>query len=150
MNGNVYSFLDVQAAIVGPGGTFSLGSGAGAAEEGIEITPAGDINTMQIGADGTGQHSLHGDKSGTVTVRLLKTSQVNGQLSLLYAFQTSNSGAHGQNTITLTDRRGDVITCRQCAFKRAPALTYSKDAGMNEWVFDVVFIDRVLASGTPV
>ena len=43
---STYSFLDVQATIVGPGGAFSLGSGAGVAEEGISIEPTGEIDTM--------------------------------------------------------------------------------------------------------
>lgn len=144
---NVYSFLDVYAAIVGPGGTFSLGSGAGAAEEGITIEPTGEINTMQVGADGSGQHSLHGDKSGRVMVRLLKTSPTNALLSALYAFQTASAAAHGQNTISIVDSaRGDVTTCRQVAFTKAPSLNYSKEAGTMDWEFAAITIDRVLGA----
>jgi hypothetical protein len=144
---NVYSFLDVQAAIVGPGGSFSIGSGAGAAEEGISIDPSGEIDGMQIGADGTGQHSLHADKSGKVTVRLLKTSPTNRLLSAMYNFQTASAASHGQNTITITDAvRGDVITCRQCAFAKAPNLNYGKEAGTQDWEFNAVAIDRILGA----
>lgn len=144
---NVYSFLDVQAAIVGPGGAFSLGSGAGAAEEGISIDPSGEIDAMQIGADGTGQHSLHADKSGKVTVRVLKTSPVNRLLSAMYNFQTASAASHGQNTITISDAvRGDVITCRQCAFAKAPSLAYAKEAGTQDWEFNAIAIDRVLGA----
>lgn len=142
---NVYSFLDVQAAIVGPGGAFSLGSGAGAAEEGISIDPSGEIDGMQIGADGSGQHSLHADKSGKVTIRLLKTSPVNKLLSAMYNFQTASAASHGQNTITISDAvRGDVITCRQSAFAKAPNLNYGKEAGTQDWEFNAIAIDRVL------
>ncbi len=142
---NVYSFLDVQAAIVGPGGAFSLGSGAGAAEEGISIDPSGEIDGMQIGADGTGQHSLHADKSGKVTVRVLKTSPVNKLLSAMYNFQTASAASHGQNTLTISDAvRGDVVTCRQCAFAKAPNLNYGKEAGTQDWEFNAIAIDRVL------
>lgn len=144
---NVYSFLDVQAAIVGPGGAFSLGSSAGVADEGITIDPSNEIDTMQIGADGTGQHSLHADKSGKVTVRVLKTSPVNKLLSALYNFQTASAASHGQNTITITDSvRGDVITCRQCAFAKAPNLSYGKEAGTQDWEFNSIAIDRVLGA----
>jgi hypothetical protein len=144
---NVYSFLDVQAAIVGPGGAFSLGSGAGAADEGISIDPAGEIDGMQIGADGVGQHSLHADKSGKVTVRVLKTSPVNKLLMALYNFQTASAASHGQNTITISDAvRGDTVTCRQCAFAKAPNLNYGKEAGTQDWEFNAIAIDRVLGS----
>ena len=144
---STYSFLDCNAGIVGPGGAFQLGNGAGAAEEGITIAPTGDISGMLIGADGSGQHSLHADKSGTVTIRVLKVSPVNQLLSALYAFQTSNGASHGQNTIAINDRsRGDAIICTQCAFKKAPDLTYAKEGGTNEWVFNAIRIERTLGS----
>lgn len=145
MPSNTYSFKDVKAAISGPGGAFSIGDGAGAAEEGITIDPSAEINMMQIGADGSGQHSLSADRSGRVTVRLLKTSPVNALLSALVAFQRSGAAQHGQNTITITDlNRGDVITCQQCAFGKIPTLTYAKEAGINEWEFHAIRIDPTL------
>lgn len=142
---HVYSFLDVAAAIVGPGGSFSLGSEAGAAEEGITITPTEEFNTMQIGADGTGQHSLHGGKSGRVTVRLLKTSPVNKMLMAMSNFQRASSSAHGRNTIVVNDtERGDLVTCRQVAFVKVPDLNFQKVAGLVEWIFDAIYVDSVL------
>lgn len=142
-----YSFLSVVAALVGPGGAISLGEGAGASDEGISIDSTGEINTMQVGADGSGQHSLHADRSGRLTVRLLKTSPTNALLMAMYNLQTSSPALHGQNTITITDMtRGDVITARQVAFTKAPSLSYGKEAGMNEWDFSAVRIDRGLGA----
>jgi hypothetical protein len=145
---NSYSFMDCNASIVGPGGAFSLGNGAGAAEEGISITASQDISSMTMGADGSGVHSLHADKSGKLSVRLLKTSPVNALLAAMYAFQTANSANHGQNVITLLDTaRGDVITCTSVAFAKAPDLNYQKEAGTNEWTFNAIRIDRLLGRG---
>lgn len=142
-----YSFLDVNAALSGPGGIISLGQGAGNAEEGITITPTNPKNVMQVGADGYGQHSLRADKSGKVTVRLLKTSPTNQLLSAMYAFQTASGATHGQNTLVINDRsRGDVITCQQVAFAKAPDLTYATEAGSQDWEFDAVRIERTLGS----
>ena len=144
---NVYSFLDVNATLVGPGGFVSLANGAGASEEGITISPSGEIGAMQIGADGYGQHTLHADKSGKVTVSLLKTSPVNQLLSAMYAFQTSSGAAYGQNTIVINDvSRGDVITCSQCGFAKAVDLSFGKSAGMNVWEFNAIRIERTLGS----
>lgn len=144
---NVYSFLDINATIVGPGGAFSLGNGAAVAEEGITIAASNEIGAMQIGADGYGQHSLHADKSGKVTVHLLKTSPINKLLSAMYNFQTASGAAYGQNTIALNDSsRGDVITCMQCGFSKVPDLTYAKEAGMNTWEFNAIRIERILGS----
>lgn len=144
---NVYSFLDVNASLVGPGGAFSLGNGAATADEGIAITPSGDIGSMQVGADGYGQHSLHADKSGKVTVTLLKTSPTNKLLSAMYAFQTASGSAYGQNTIVINDTsRGDVVTCSQVGFAKAPDLAYGKEAGLVAWEFNAIRIERTLGA----
>ena len=45
-----YSFIDVQATLVGPTGVIELGYGAAVAEEGITIEMAEDKNAMLIGA----------------------------------------------------------------------------------------------------
>jgi hypothetical protein len=140
-----YSFLDIACALVGPGVAANLGNGAAVAEEGISVAPTGDKNTMTVGADGEGQHSLHGDKSGTMTVRLLKNSPMNAVLSAAYALQTNNPALHGTNTIVITDKqRGDVVSARQVAFKKMPDLNYAKVGELVEWQFDAVRIDFLL------
>ena len=145
-----YSFKDVVAAIDGPGGSFQLGNGAGAAEEGITIEAVEDKNIMTIGADGTGMHSLVASEASTVTVRLLKTSPVNNQLQTMYNFQTTSSAFHGSNAITVSNpATGDVINLQQVAFKKRPAINYQKEGGMNEWLFDAILTNQVLGVGTP-
>lgn len=145
-----YSFLNCQAAIIGPGGAFSLGTGSGVADEGITVTMQDDKDTMVSGADGSVMHTLNASKTGTVTVRYLKTSPTNYQLSLMYALQTVSSAFHGLNTITIRDSaRGDIITCRDVAFRRFPALSYTKAGAMNEWEFNAGIIDQLLGSGSP-
>lgn len=147
---STYSFQDVVAAITGLGGSIILGSGSGSAEEGITIEAVADKNTMTIGADGAGMHSLSADRSSTVTVRLLKTSSVNALLSAMYELQTSSSLGHGKNVIVVRDVvRGDVITCTGVAFKKAPPLNFAKEGGTVEWSFDAIRTVRVLGVGTP-
>lgn len=144
---STYSFLDVQATLVGPTGVVQLGYGAAVADEGITIEAAGDKNTMIIGADGEGMHSLHADKSGTVTVRLLKTSPTNAKLMAMYDAQTLSSALHGQNLITVTNPvAGDVTTARSCAFKKKPSMAYKKDGDIIEWAFDSIKIDTILGT----
>lgn len=142
-----YSFLEVQAAIIGPGGVINLGAGAGVADEGISIDPTNEMNTMVVGADGSGMHSLHADKSGRLVVRLLKTSPTNALLMAMLAFQRSSGATHGQNTISIVDsNRGDAITAQQVAFTKVPSLNYGKEAGMIEWEFSAVKIDNGLGA----
>lgn len=72
---STYSFMDVTATLTGPTGSIDLGYGSASSEEGIVVAMGGPKNTMTIGADGEVMHSLHADKSGTITVNLLKTSR---------------------------------------------------------------------------
>lgn len=143
-----YSFLDVNAAIVGPGAAFNLGAGAGASDEGITVEPSVDLDNMTIGADGQGMHSLIADKSGHVIARYLKTSPINNLLSTALAFQRSSGALHGQNTITIANNvSGDTITCQQVAFAKVPKIDYAKDGNYNEWHFNAVIIDVLLGAG---
>ena len=142
-----YSFIDVSASLVGPGGAFSLGYGSANAEEGITIAPGGDKNTMTIGADGEGMHSLHADKSGQVTLRYLKTSPTNVLLQALYDAQSLDSRLWGKNLITVTNpSTGDVTACRSCAFSKKPDLSYKKDGDVVKWTFDAAKIDTILGT----
>ena len=143
-----YSFIDNYAAISGPGGSFSIGSGAGNSEEGITVEMAEDKGTMTTGADGQVMHSLHAGKSGTATIRLLKTSPTNALLMAMYNFQSLTSANFGRNTITVTDAvRGDTITLSNVAFRRAPTITYAKEGGINEWSFNAGQVDHHLGTG---
>lgn len=145
-----YSFLDVQATMVGPTGNFQLGSGAGNAEEGISISMIDDKGSLTVGADGSAMHSLHAGKAGTVTVRLLKTSPTNALLAAAYAAQTASSALYGQNTILIRNPvSGDTISARQCGFRKLPDIGYAKVAGTQEWVFNAGQVDMLLGSGNP-
>lgn len=143
-----YSFLNVNCAFAGPGGVLNLAAGAAAAEEGVTIEAAEDKNVMTIGADGKGQHSLIASDAAKVTVRLLKTSPVNAQLMLMYNLQSASSALWGSNVMTVTDSgRNDLTIVQGVAFNKIPTLTYAKEAGMNEWIFDGIARNTILGSG---
>jgi spore coat protein U-like protein len=133
---STYSFTDVSCTLLGPGGTISLGNGAGTSDEGISITMLEDKTTMTVGADGSIMHSLHAGKGADIVVRLLKTSPTNAQLSQLYQAQSASSVLWGKNVIKVSDTsRGDIVAATDVAFARHSPLTYGKDANMNEWTF---------------
>jgi hypothetical protein len=140
-----YSFLNIVAAIAGPGAAFNLGAGAAVAEEGITIAPNEDKNAMVIGADGKGQHTLIASNGGLITMRFLKTSPTNGFLQLAYDLQSASSALWGQNLITVADTaRLELTTCQSCAFKKKPEIVYDKAGPMIEWTFDSLTINSVL------
>jgi hypothetical protein len=144
----VYSFLNINAFIAGPGLVANLAAGAAAAEEGITIEAVGDKNEMVIGADGKGQHSLIASDACVVTVRLLKTSVWNAALMIAYDLQSASSSLWGQNVITVIDSgRFDATIVQNCAFKKKPELKYAKEAGIMEWVFDGIKASTVLGAG---
>lgn len=141
-----YSFYDVSAAISGPNGSFSLSDGN--SEGGITIARRGDRNTLTVGADGTPMNSLHADKSGTITVRLLKTSPVNAMLQSMYDADAADTSAWGSNTILVRDTNlGDSHDAIACAFMKFPDTVYDKEGPALEWTFSAGSIDTVLGSG---
>ena len=144
---STYSFMDITASLVGPGGDINLGAGAENAEEGITISMANDRNVMRMGADGEGMHSLRAAKNGTITVRLLKTSPVNSQLTKLYNAQSLSSALWGQNVITIRNTQaGDAHAARECAFARLPDLRYAADGDIVQWQFHSIKIDPSLGT----
>ena len=127
--GTAYSFVDVSASITGVGGAIDLGMGSANSEEGIVIAMGGAKNTMSIGADGEVMHSLHADKSGTITVNL----------------QSQSSATWGNNVIVVRNKAsGDITTARSVAFQKQPDNTNAKDGNTQAWVFDCGKIDQVL------
>jgi hypothetical protein len=144
----VYSFEDVLATINGPGGAINLGNGAAVAREGISVDFIEDKDNMTTGADGQAVHSLRPSKAATITVRLMKTSPVNAQLSVMYNTQIQSSAVWGQNIITITNPvTGDDYTCSEVAFRKFPTITWAEDANMNEWTFNAGQADPLLGVG---
>lgn len=144
---STYSFLDVSANITGVGGSIDLGNGAATSDEGIVVAMGGDKNTMVTGADGEGMHSLHADKSGTITVNLLKTSPTNAKLSVMYNAQSLSSATRGNNVIVIRNKSSnDVTTARGVAFKKLPDWQNAKDGNTVARVFDCIKIDQLLGT----
>lgn len=141
-----YSFLSVSASIVGPNGSFSLSEGN--TEGGISSAKSGPKNSKTVGADGSVMNSLHADESGTITVRLLKTSITNALLQTMYDADRSDPSTWGRNQIKLRDvNRGDEVTAVGCAFQKFADVTWDKEGPALEWVFDAAKITTVLGEG---
>jgi hypothetical protein len=146
---SAYSFLNVAAAIAGPGLVAQIGSSAGAAKEGISTGFDEDKTTITTGADGSIMTSLRATMTGRITVRLLKVSPINAILSQAYNFQRVNVLNWGQNSITVTDTaRGDVVTGRQMAFIKFPDNGWAEDGNTLDWVFQGI-INEILGVGIP-
>lgn len=144
-----YSFLDVHAALTGPGGSVSLSEGDGVAAEGISIEPVEDKDIMTVGSDGGIMHSLVGSRAAIATVRLFKTNPLNAVLQNMYNHQTQSSLTHGKNVITVRDViRGDTTTFEEAAFMGKPNNIYAKEGNILEWRFGG-HCDTQLGFGAP-
>src|ERR1700758_2637047 len=104
MHMSAYSFLDVQASVVGPGLAAQIGSSAGAAKDGLSTSFDEDKTTVTTGADGAIMTSLHASMTGRIIIRLLKTSPINAQLNSAFNFQRSSAANWGQNAIRVVDK----------------------------------------------
>lgn len=143
-----YGFVDIQCAIKGPGGSFSISEG-GIADEGITVAMTDDKTSMVTGADGYGMHSLHESKSGRVTIRLLKNSPINRQLNDMYDYQQLSSAYTGKNTLTVSNPAwGDDHICQYGAFVKRPDIGYGKDGATQEWAMNFIYIDTKLGDGS--
>lgn len=144
-----YSLEDVLASIAGPGGSFPIGPGKGIAQEGISVEFIDDKDNMLMGGDGTGVHSKRESNAARVTVRVLKTSPVNAQLSQLYRYQNRPGSLFwGQNIITVTNPiTGDDYHATECAFVKHTGVTWAQDANINEWQFNSISCDPILGVG---
>lgn len=144
----VYSFEDVLATLVGPGGAIPLGAGSGSAKEGISVDFLDAKDVLLMGADGKGAHSLRASKAARITVRLLKTSPWNAALSALYSYQSSSSLFWAQNVLTVTNPvTGDDYRCTEVAFEKHTPITWAEDANINEWPFLATYADPILGVG---
>lgn len=145
-----YSFKNIKGSLTGPGTSgIDIGVTSGAAKDGISVSMAEDKNRAETGAGGEIMHSLNASDTGTITIRLLKTSRMNAFISALYNFQKENPAAWGQNQIRFADTvRGDVVTGSEMAFVKQSDLGYATDGNTNEWAF-VGRVYEQLGTGQP-
>jgi hypothetical protein len=143
---SVYSFLDCNLTLVSiGGGIIDLGAGNGSSQEGITIERSNDKATMTIGADGSGMHNLMGDKSGKITVRLLKTSPTNKKLSIVYNATTLSSAIYGQDVMTFVNTHtGETHTATGGGIAKFPNSNNANEGGVQEWVWNFIEIDSLL------
>lgn len=144
---STYSFADVTATLDAPGASIAMGAGAGNAEEGITISYSGDRTNMMVGADGNGMHSKIQDVSGTITVRLLKTSSTNAKLVALLNVQDLDTAQWGDNVIVVENTlSGDKWAAREVAFGKIPDFSYAQEGDTIEWEFKAIKINSIVGT----
>jgi len=94
---------------------------------------------MGIGATGEGVRSKTNNRSGSFTYRLMQTSEDNQKMETIRALDSlANAGII---PISVSDISGfDEHIAPECWIRKPPDVTYGRDAGMREWIFDTADI----------
>ena len=103
-------------------------------DEAISVAPMADLSTSKVGIDGDVSRSMGTDRRVEVTIRLMQTSPSNDVLSGIVGVQAVTGG----RLITLTVMNAtsrDLVVAGQAWLRARPTLTFAREAGEREWVF---------------
>lgn len=99
--------------------------------------------TLVVGAGGEATRSQSRNKSGTVTLTLMASSQSNDILSAV-ALADELSGT-GVSPLFIKEFNGTTVVMAQNAWiKKLPVMERAKEAGTVEWVFECEAVDLLL------
>lgn len=136
-----YSFLDTLLLVNG----VEI-SGFDEGDDTISLERINDSAAHKIGTDGEMTVSISADRSGTVTFRLMQTSDSNGYLSALINAQ--ENGAFVPIFVQFKDTRGNDFGSGTQGYIRRPAnMVRGTNAGSQEWVIVVERLDMLHLGG---
>ena len=109
-----------------------LATQLGDGDDAISVEPATEAATMRIGVGGSAVVSMQQDLSGTVRLRCLRTSPMNGHLQRLLNLQRQTGVGH---PLLVKDPRGaEVHACEQAFIMQQPQSQHGKNASDVEWM----------------
>lgn len=93
-----------------------------------------DAFTLTVGTDGEATRSKSNNRSATITITLMQTSDVNDLLSAQYLLDINSPGGAGLVPFLLKDTSGrSLFLAEQCWIQKAPAIEYGRESGTVEW-----------------
>ena len=136
-----YSFLNTTLLVNGVEIT-----GFDEGDDAIELARINDSSSHKIGADGEMSVSISADRSGTVTFRLMQTSDSNLYLSALVS--AAENGAFIPIFVQFKDTQGGDIGSGTQGYIPRPA-TMTRGTGVNnqEWMVTVERLDLLHLGG---
>lgn len=136
-----YSFLDTLLLVNG----VEI-SGFDEGDDVINLERLNDSAAHKIGTDGEMTVSISADRSGTVTFRLMQSSDSNAYLSGLINAQ--ENGAFVPIFVQFKDTRGnDLGSGTQGYINRPASMTRGTNANGQEWVITVERLDMLHLGG---
>lgn len=136
-----YSFLDTILLVNGvPITGFDEG------DDVINLERLNDSATHKIGTDGEMTVSISADRSGTVTFRLMQSSDSNAYLSGMINAQ--ENGAFVPIFVQFKDTRGnDLGSGTQGYINRPASMTRGTNVNSQEWIITVERLDLLHLGG---
>jgi hypothetical protein len=102
----------------------------------VTVERNADSWTMKTGVDGTVTRSKSNNKTGTITINLMQTSESNDFLSAIAI--TDELSSAGVLPVLVKDNNGTSLHTGLEAWIRKPTNSeYALEAGEREWVIDV-------------
>lgn len=104
----------------------------------VTIAYNSDMTTEKVGCDGKLAISVTPDRTGTVKIELMQTSETTRILSAILAAQ-NNSGDTSKivrAAFAIADKSGSVLcTAQDCYIKTAPEVVLGVEQNTHEWTF---------------
>ena len=89
---------------------------------------------LSVGSSGEGVRSKMNNKSGTITVTLIQSSESNTFLSGFAELDELSGG--GQGPLLVKDNSGSSLhVCESAWIQKVADAEYAREAGSREWVF---------------
>jgi len=103
--------------------------------------------TLVVGVDGEGTRSKTSNRSATITVSLMQSSEVNDLLSAQRLLDINTPGGTGGQPIIIKDNNGTTLfACETAWIQKPPAAELNREATGREWVFRTDNVDALHGS----
>ncbi len=110
----------------------------------VTLAYNGDLTSEKVGADGKLATSVTPDRSGTVKVNFMQTSDTTKALSAILAYQNLQSDTSKiiRSDFIVSDPSGSVLCIARNAYiKNAPEIALGVEQNTHEWTFYAEKID---------
>ena len=92
--------------------------------------------TLVTGVDGEGTRSKTSNRSATVTVALMQSSETNDLLSAARLLDMNTPNGTGGHALIIKDGSGrSVFACATAWIQKAPSAELNREATTREWTF---------------
>ncbi len=109
----------------------------------LTIEQSSEDFTMVVGTDGQVTRCATNDRSATIKIKLLQSSDGNAQLSTINNLDKLTKNGFGIGAMMVRDRLGTaVFTASRCWISKPPDVSFDKTATAREWTLQCADLVR--------